>query len=99
MASTSARNGTVVNSASISGGMACGQPSRWTKEAVPATSSQLADFFRGAGGDGERQLRAERPAAKRGVGLQAGGDVVGGVVKVADQRCGAITRQVENCAI
>jgi hypothetical protein len=60
---------------------------------------QFADFFRGAGGDGERQLRAERPAAERGVGLQAGGDVVGGVVKVADQRRGAITRQVENCAI
>jgi hypothetical protein len=60
---------------------------------------QLADFFRGAGGDGERQLGAERPAAERGVGLQAGGDVVGGGVKVADQRRGAITGQVENCAI
>jgi hypothetical protein len=27
--------------------MACGQPSRWTKEAVPAISSQLADLVRG----------------------------------------------------
>ena len=32
------------NSASISGGIACGQPSRWTKETVPAISTSLPTF-------------------------------------------------------
>jgi hypothetical protein len=47
---------------------------------------QLADLVRMAGGDGQRHLGAERPAAERVPGLQAGGDGVDRGIEIGDQR-------------
>ena len=60
---------------------------------------QFADFLRSQCGNGECQLRAERPAAERAAGGQASRDIGGGGVEIFNQRGIAIAGQVEKTAV